>query len=163
MTARVRSAARIRSATAADVAELADFMLREWDRAHRGVVADALLDARCAESPVVRRRRWSERVDGGAVLVAELDGRLVGTVRQGEGDGLLGPELSSLVVAADARRQGIGADLVRASIGDRAAQLWTFEAASGAHRFHERQGFRADGARRLDAFGPELRMVRGGR
>ncbi|GMA29094.1 GNAT family N-acetyltransferase [Arenivirga flava] len=151
---------RIRSATSGDAAALAAFMLEEWDRAHRGVLADELLDARRAEPPDARRRRWSERVAGGGVLVAELEGRLVGTVRIDGVDGELGPQLGSLIVAAAARRRGIGAGLMRASIGRRAAHLWVFERASGARRFHERQGFRLDGVRRLDAFGPELRMVR---
>lgn len=157
---------RIRSASLGDAAALAEFVLEEWDLAYRGVLADELLDARRTESPDARRRRWIERINGGAVLVAELEGRLVGTVRLDDPDGLdaeLGPQVSSLVVAAGARRRGIGSDLVRASTADRSAHLWAFEAASGAQRFHERQGFRADGVRRLDAFGPELRMVRGAR
>ncbi len=146
-----------------DAAGLAEFMLEEWDRAHRGVLAGVLLDQRRAEAPGVRRRRWADRIDGGTVLVAELEGQLVGAIRLDGSHVVLGPQVSSLVVAADARRRGIGSDLVRASIGDRAAHLWTFEGASSAHRFHERQGFRPDGARRMDAFGPELRMVRGAR
>lgn len=151
----------IRAATHADAPALAEFMLDQWDEAHRGILDDALLDRRMGEPRSERERRWLARIRCDAVLLAEERGVLVGAVRPEQIGGDFGPLLSSLVVAADARGMGIGAELVRGIIGDGPAHLWTFEGAVRAQRFHERLGFRADGARRSDAFGVERRMVRG--
>lgn len=151
---------RVRAAIPADARAVAAFMLEQWDEAHRGILDDALLDRRMGEPREEREQRWHARLRDDVVLLAEDRGRIVAAVRREDVGGVLGPLLSSLMVAADTRGRGLGAELVRAIIGEGPAHLWTFEGASGAQRFHERQGFRSDGARRQDPFGTERRMVR---
>jgi GNAT superfamily N-acetyltransferase len=152
---------RIRRADPWIAAELADFALEQWDEAYRGILSDAALASRRAEPAASRRARWEQRVEGGGVLVAEEPGGIVGVVRSEDIADPRGPLLSSLVVSAAVRSRGIGAALVAAAVGDDPAHLWVFDGARRAQRFHERQGFRFDGARRLDTYGLELRMVRG--
>jgi GNAT superfamily N-acetyltransferase len=71
-------------------------------------------------------------------------------------------ELKSLYVAADQRGSGLGTRLLTSAVGARPAFLWVFEANRRARNFYLRNGFRGDGAAKIDPDTgvPEIRMTR---
>ncbi|CAN5531288.1 GNAT family N-acetyltransferase [soil metagenome] len=86
------------------------------------------------------------------VIVAELDGRIVGTMQlsylpglsfRGSWRGLI----EAVRVASDSRRQGLGAEMIAfanarfAARGCRMAQLMSKQSRTDAHRFYERLGW----------------------
>ena len=75
-------------------------------------------------------------IERGWVTVAEQDNRVVGF------SACDGADLNSLYVAASARGQGIGSQLLDDLKGRSASLvLWTFEANTGAQKFYLRHGF----------------------
>jgi ribosomal protein S18 acetylase RimI-like enzyme len=94
---------------------------------------------------------------GSEVLVAELDGRVVGCVTFVDGPGALSevddPDAATvrmLGVAAEARNRGVGEALMRECIdrarrsGRRRVRLNTRTSMASAQRLYERLGFRRD-------------------
>ena len=82
-----------------------------------------------------------EYIQGNDVLVAELDGELVGVV--GIGDGADGPEIGHLWVAAGAQGKGVGAALLREGIAVARTRGWTelrIESDPHAQPFYEHFG-----------------------
>lgn len=112
------------------------------------------------ERRLTRLAEWPDN----AVLVAERDGELVGLCHiQGvpllASDGYA--EVQALVVAADARRQGIGGSLVRAALawaGERGytrVRLRSGLHRTDAHRFYRSLGFSQGRASHAFERGPE--------
>jgi ribosomal protein S18 acetylase RimI-like enzyme len=124
-----------------------------------GLVVDAyrtLGDARDAYYEAVLRD-VAGRVESGSVLVAEVDGRIVGTVTVSFGETDLSqvddPDAATirmLGVSSEARGRGVGEALVRRCIeaarahGCRRIRLDTRTSMAAAHRLYERLGFRRD-------------------
>lgn len=90
----------------------------------------------------------------GEVLVAEVDGRVVGVLQlmllaHLQHAGGFATEIESVHVASDARRAGAGRALLDASVAWAEAracyrvQLTSHESRDGAHRFYEACGFTA--------------------
>ena len=109
-----------------------------------------------------RREKTCERLrDGqaparGLSLVAEIDGRVVGTVRlwhvkAGERDALL---LGPLAVARDCQSRGIGSRLIRAALNRAAAQNHQAVILVGDAPYYERFGFSSELTGDLDLPGP---------
>ena len=91
------------------------------------------------------------------VSVAHLKGAAAGFMAR------LGPEISCLYLAPQARGQGLGAQLLdRAKAQSPRLCLWTFQANIGARRFYARHGFveteRTDGARNDERL-PDARLI----
>ena len=91
--------------------------------------------------------RWRRSVTDRARFVAEIDGRVVGTVGAGPGEFAGTAALTALWVEPGLRRRGIGAALVGAVIewahGQRYERvlLWVTQANKRAERLYERLGF----------------------
>jgi GNAT superfamily N-acetyltransferase len=112
----------IRPATMDDYAQLCE-LFDEVDRLHRETRPDVF---RKPDGPVRSRERIAHLVDGSdaAILVAERDGMLSGLAVVLEIAGASHPlrvdrrvvEIGTIVVRADARRQGIGRSLMAASL-----------------------------------------------
>lgn len=99
-----------------------------------------------AEMPELRRPASAADADSGRWWVAELNGRIVGSVAVvPEDDGIA--ELKKLYVASSVRRRGLGAQLVSLAESEarerRAASLvlWTDTRFRDAHRLYDRLGF----------------------
>jgi GNAT superfamily N-acetyltransferase len=138
---------RIRSATEDDVSRVADIM-------NLGSVPGRPPRETPDDPGPYRRALRDIQRGGGKVLVAELDGEVVGVCqlivfRHLQARGGLCAEIESVHVHPDRRAQGIGTVLVRAAIEQaRAAgcyrvQLTSNEVRHDAHRFYERLGFTA--------------------
>ena len=102
------------------------------------------------------RARWRDAVAGARgrrVLVAELDGLVVGTIAFSRGS------LEALYVLPDAWGGGVGSALHDAAVDalrplSTEARLWVLEANATARRFYERRGWRLDGRERVVPFPP---------
>lgn len=71
-------------------------------------------------------------------------------------------ELYAVNVVATAYGSGLAVDLVAAVVGDRPSSVWVLEENARARAFYAREGWVADGARRVHEATacPEMRMVR---
>ncbi|CAN5175634.1 GNAT family N-acetyltransferase [soil metagenome] len=163
--------ATIRQAEAGDAAGVAEVHVAAWEAAYRGgLMPDAYLDAL---SVPARTATWSEALarpagPGMARLVAMVGDRVVafaiaGPQREDEEEG----ELYVLNVHPDAWGTGTGTALLRAATdalrdaGFAAAVLWVHPDNARARRFYEREGWRDDGASRVeDVLGVEVPEVR---
>lgn len=124
-----------------------DRFLADWERYHR---------------------RSRERARHGQVLVAEEDGRLVGTVavvRSSEAADTV--EIEGLAVLPSARRRGMATSLMDAALrtgremGATAVEWFTAPYMRGADDFYEALGFRpVEGAEGPSAGGPKVQRYR---
>ncbi len=151
-----------------DAAPLARLHLDVWDDAYRGLLPDALLDARRTDAPA-RVGRWRERLgpDQPPTVVAETTGgvtRLLGFASAGPSRDDPAPaprELWALYVRAAWWGAGVGHALATEVLGDADASLWVLEGNERALAFYRRQGFVPDGATKDDdVHRRERRLVR---
>jgi len=140
----------IRPATDADGRAIAELEVRAWRWAYVDFVAEE-------DMPSVDERvpAWTGGSDG--VFVAEVEGRVVGVVRVGDG------ELQALYVEPAAQGAGLGTSLYDfarerlVAAGYAEGVLWVFEGNGHARGFYERRGWAPDGERRDVAKAPEVR------
>ncbi|MFG2575012.1 GNAT family N-acetyltransferase [Streptomyces sp. NPDC048481] len=143
--------------TLADVGRVSEIRVRGWQRAYRGLMPQAYLDALSVAEDAERRRAGFGRGRPGVVnLVAERAGTVVGWAA-------LGPcrdsevrtpdaELYALYAAVDHFGTGVGRALLgeaarRAeALGHPAMRLWVLRDNLAARRFYARAGLPADGA-----------------
>jgi putative acetyltransferase len=100
-----------------------------------------------AEMPELRSPASAAETDSGRWWVAELNGRIIGSIAvvPEEKDGIL--ELKKLYVSPEARRRGLGAhlvSLVETEARERGASsivLWTDTRFRDAHRLYQRLGY----------------------
>ena len=113
-------------------------------------VADLLIDTRAAFMPYAPSahpepevREWvaSHLVPTGGVVVAEVDGQIVGTMATTVKDGV--SWITQMAVDPRVVGNGIGSVLLAHAIEalPRPIRLYTFQQNVGARRFYERQGF----------------------
>ena len=135
---------------------VADIHHHGWTDSYRGLLPDAHLDALDADACLAR---WtSALVDGTPleVLVAELDGRVVGVVTAGpstDPDATAAGEIWDLWVAAEARSSGVGGELLRVALdhlaeSHRAALVWVLAENTRGRTFYARAGAVPDGKSR---------------
>ncbi|MGX1547891.1 N-acetyltransferase family protein [Streptomyces adustus] len=166
------SALVVRDMEFADCDRVSEIRVRGWQSAYRGLMPQAYLDGLSAAADAERRRTWFTRGDVRVGnLVAERDGELVGWAAHG-------PYRDSEVRTEDAELYaiyvhpghyggGVGRALLAESVRLRTAAghprmfLWVLKENTGARRFYERAGFRADGAEEpFEAGGLEVPEVR---
>ncbi|WP_164775104.1 GNAT family N-acetyltransferase [Nocardioides pantholopis] len=165
----------VRRATPADAELLAhlhlDVLDDVLDDAGAGLMPRQLLDDR-QDRVAARVERWRELLAGDQPTWVAVDttaeGELIGLASTGPGrDNDLADdialELTALYVRAAWWGSGVGYELFRTAVGDRAAYLWVPGANEHAIRFYERQGFRLDGTEDELDEGRHVRMVRAGR
>jgi GNAT superfamily N-acetyltransferase len=155
----------LRTAEARDAERLTQLHLDCWDDAYPGLVPQRILDERRAD-PEARLARWRAILDDGEpTVLADHDGELIGFARSGAGrdnDVDVDTELKALYVRARWWGQGIGAALLRETIGDRAAYLWVLRDNHRAIAFYEWHGFALDGTEDEQDEGLHVRMLRAG-
>lgn len=151
----------VRPAEPEEAAVVAELQRTGWREAYAHLLSPGFL----ANLPV-HAEFFRDVLERGANLrVAELDGDVVGYALAGaapEGD----PrdlQLWHLYQLSRAHGSGTGQALLDAVLGDRPAQLWTAEDNPRANAFYVRNGFRPDGARKVEEAWEGLvaiRMVR---
>ncbi len=160
------SSVLIRAAQQADADALAAFHVRCWRETYGDAVPEDVYTRLETQGPQQWRQRLTDPQDSATWLAVERDtGDVAGfstAVATGPGDvrPLL---LASLYVDERHQGQGLGRALLEHAVGDAPAYLWVWEDNERAQRFYERNGFRLDGARRVEEqWGgiADLRMVR---
>ena len=132
---------------------MAAVFVAAWRGGYRGIVPDDVIDAWTVE-------RAREELDGRDALDVDIvTDEVDGFVRYRPG------YIASLYVHPAAAGRGVGTALLRhalADIGDTPVRLWVFEANARARSLYERDGFRPDGARTVDARWrtPQIRLLR---
>ena len=158
---------RITSPRVSDADALTDLHLDVWEEAYADLMPQSVFAERRARR-AERLASWRGIIGAGAsdnLLAWSDDGRLLGFSSTGPGrddpaEGLPPLELMALYVRASAYGTGVGHALCEAAISSDPAYLWVLDGNERAIRFYERQGFRFDGATKLEEFGLERRMVR---
>jgi ribosomal protein S18 acetylase RimI-like enzyme len=168
---------RIRAATLADAAAIAQVHVRAWHETYRGLVPEEMLAALSVE---LNTHMWTDILARGAeattVIVAEhadehAGEHLVAIVGFGSAgparDEKLGTEgeVSAIYLLDAVKRRGIGralfAGLLRAlaARGHRSAGLWVLVSNDAARRFYETVGGRPGATRVIEHTGAVLHEV----
>ena len=163
----------VRCALASDINAVARIHVASWQRAYRGQVPDAVLDAL---DPAERAQKWVEWLDkpGHCLLVALHDEAVVGfgsLIRSRDSDASdeVG-EVAALYIDPACWRSGAGTALMSAAVaeaqaaGYRIVTLWVLTSNTSARGFYEHIGFVPDGGSKVETIGgaalPHLRYRR---
>ena len=156
----------VRPAIAADARAIGEIHVETWRVAYRGHMPDAYLASLSVDQ---RATMWRERLEtkghpSRCIWVAVMDGRVIGfavtgdtrdTYAAGERVG----ELYAIYVAADRWGVGAGRRLIERAVTDMAQQgydaatLWVLEVNERTRRFYVANGWRADGANKVESVG----------
>ena len=158
----------VRPATRDDMDSVVRVRLDGWRSAYAHVMSDDVFAGLEAMRDIeVERRRERFGAPGKVEWVGTVGDEVVGWALAGPGTDDPAPtplELWGLYVDVALHGSGMAGALVRGVLGDAAASLWVLEDNPRARAFYSRQGFVADGARKmLDgelSHIPEIRMVR---
>ncbi len=139
----------LRHATDADAEAIATIHATAWQRSYRGIMPDSILDGVTERNNLAgRQRRWEERIAGGGVIAAELEGRLVGFARIVPGSRAESGEITHVFVKPSMVGQGLGRALIDACAkemaegrGYRRAELWVLSGNANARAFYEALGW----------------------
>jgi RimJ/RimL family protein N-acetyltransferase len=158
-----RGSVRVRDAVQADAVDMAEVHVASWRAAYGELLPPAVLDGL---SVAQRARHWAHVLDpssGDRVVVAEVDGRLVGFAHVGPArDGDVGPstgQLGTLYLHPRVWGTGVGRAVHDAGLAHLAdsgfdrAVLWMLSTNLRARAFYERQGWTRDGRIRVQQFG----------
>jgi ribosomal protein S18 acetylase RimI-like enzyme len=146
----------IRPATPTDVIPLAHLAQETYTQAFGHSFSPADLAAHLAHQLAPQNFEYLLTHD--TILLAEVDGQLVGYVQFGRGDGTIegispdAQELRRLYVQARYQNQGLGAQLMRAALDHPTLKntdvyLDVWEHNQGAQRFYARYDFKVIGTR----------------
>ena len=157
----------IRDALPKDAQGIAQVHVRSWQQAYRELLPSDFLDSLSATLPR-REAYWRDAITRreGDVLVAELDGQVVGWIAVGpcrdqDRSGAESGEVQAIYVLADLWGKGIGTTLWQVGSGRLFDQgyehlsLWVLAANARAIRFYQRHGG-------LEEPGSHRSLVRGG-
>lgn len=160
----------IREAEPADAMAVAEVHVRSWQAAYRGLLPDDFLDALRPEDRAARYAFGSAEPEAPRTILAIAEGRLAGfaTVsRSRDDDAPEAGELCALYVDPAHWRTGVGRALLEEArrmlrrVGHREALLWVLLGNEQAERFYEADGWRRDGAQRVeDPWGVVSTVVR---
>ncbi|MDO7869593.1 GNAT family N-acetyltransferase [Nocardioides jiangxiensis] len=156
----------LRRGVPVDAGALAALHLDVWEDAYADLMPDRVFEERRAQLPqrVASWRSLLESADCSAVVAETRDG-LVGFATVGPAQepdpAVPAEELWTLYLRTNWWGRGLGHALLAEVLGERPAHLWVLVGNHRATTFYERHGFVADGARRSDDLGAEVRMVRG--
>lgn len=123
----------------------------DWDWSYEGLVATILGDFVASFDPA-REDAW----------IAELDGRIVGSIFLMKSDSASVGKLRLLYVDPGARGHGLGKRLVRACIerarglGYASLTLWTNDILTAARKIYQAEGFQLVAENRHHSFGKDL-------
>lgn len=172
----ISTVVEIRDAQPGDAGDIAAVHVESWRIAYRGLLPDDILaDLSVPDRERTWRKILADPPPRSAVLLATCGAAVVGFVAVGPGgDHSAGPErgeLYAIYLRPDQQRRGIGTQLHNAaidrlcSLGFTSATLWVLDGNEAAINFYHRNGWAADGTRRVDqgpgaADLPELRLVR---
>lgn len=143
----------IRPAGIGDAQQIAEVRVRSWQSAYQGLIPQATLDNMSVEDEAQRQRRWFG--EGRAyVLVAEMDGKVVGIATVGkiaeEDHGGPAGQLFGLYIHPDHWRCGVGRSLWPRIVEHARGMGWSWlflgvlTQNDRACRFYEAMGGRAD-------------------
>ena len=142
----------IRSAIEADVPHVAEIHMASWRDAYRGVIPDAVIDARTVEGATAMWSANLAKFPGNLTVAQIADGQIAGfscagSVTDHERSGPYEFEVYALHVRPDLRRKGVGAALLdhtitraRVELGMRSLIVWTLDDLHLSRRFYEREG-----------------------
>jgi GNAT superfamily N-acetyltransferase len=146
----------IRAADGSDATAMGAVHVRAWQSGYRGVMPDAYLDALSAEERAEMWRSILGGHDGSPVLVAVLDGEVVGFATLGaertEDEPSTSGELYAMNLDPDVWGRGIGRALLHRAteelvgLGFPEAVLWVVPENQRARALYESEGWRPDGA-----------------
>ncbi|SDX79065.1 Ribosomal protein S18 acetylase RimI [Modestobacter sp. DSM 44400] len=160
--------AALRTATPDDARGIGTCHLACWRETYTGLLSPAFFARRDESRFAANWRRVLEDPHGQTVVVADVDGAVVGfaaAISPSRDDPPVRPlELTTIYLRAAAHGGGLGQALLGSVLGDRPASLWVAEQNPRAIAFYRRNGFAPDGARtELDgewAGVAEIRLVR---
>lgn len=153
----------IRPAVRGDARAIGEVRVQGWRETYAHFLSAELLD-----SLEPNEERWRDVIELGlgTFVVAELDGRVQGFAVSGppaEVDAPRDLELAMIYQLASLHGSGSGQAMLDEVIGQEPAYLWTAELNPRAQAFYRRNGFIADGGRRVAEHWEslvEIRMVR---
>ena len=146
----------LRGATAMDARQIAEVHVEAWQATYPGLLPDSYLANLSAANQAARWREAIARRNGDDILVAAVEGPgVIGFVNWGKARGKDAPqpgEIYAIYVAPDWQDQGIGRDLLKASMEELAAAgvngafVWVLST-NPARFFYEAMGGMAVGTR----------------
>ena len=151
----------VRPATVDDALGIATVHVTSWRESYSGFMSPGFLAAMSIPERAVGWRTAIER--DRTIHVLDVDGEVRGFSIAGQSDGPRDLELRLLYQLASEHGTGSGQALLDAAIGDRPAHLWVAELNPRAQAFYRRNGFEADGERKVEPLWEnlaEIRMVR---
>ena len=157
----------IRSATVADAPAIGHVHHLSWMETYQGLIDEEYLKTRSEEHSVERFQNEGCK----DILVAELDGEIVGFAKFGvsrDEDLPEAGEIQALYLLEKGQKKGIGRRLLefamRIQTDRRVFFLWVMESNDKAIRFYQHLGFSFDGSKKThragDNFVQEIRMVK---
>ena len=158
--------ASVRPATPEDAAGIGPCHLACWQEAYGGLLSAAFFATRTPERFAANWARLLADPATADVVVAEVDGEVVGlaqVIASRDTPPVRPEELVTLYLRAAHHGSGLGQAMLDAVLSDRPASLWVAEENPRAQRFYARNGFVADGARTVAESWEglaEIRMVR---
>jgi len=160
----------VRDARPQDALAVAGVHVRSWQAAYRGLFPDAFLDSLSAEQRAARYTLGSPDPSAPRTVLAVAGATVLGFATTGpsrDEDVREAGELYALYVDPPRWGTGVGRTLMRHAyanlreLGVQEALLWVLVGNASAVRFYSSEGWRADGARRLeDPWGIEAQVER---
>jgi ribosomal protein S18 acetylase RimI-like enzyme len=159
----------VRHASVADAGAIARVHVRSWRAGYRGLLTGSELEGPSEEQRETIWREVLQEEGGPVVLVAEHEAAIAGfcatAAPSRDADAARDvAEIGALYVDPGAWRAGIGRALMDEALRAlragpwREVTLWVMSGNEPAHRFYQRFGFTADGGRRSDRAGTEVRL-----